>query len=391
MKANCWMGKKKVRVEDVPDPKILNVRDAIVRITSTAICGSDLHLYNGFVPSMQKGDVLGHEFMGEVVEVGPGVTNLSVGDRVVVPFPIACGACEACRNENYSLCENSNPNAWMAEKLWGHSPCGIFGYSHMLGGYAGGQAEYARVPFADVGPIKVPSHLTDEQVLFLSDILPTGYMGAEMCDIKPGDTVAVWGAGPVGQFAIASARMFGAERIIAIDRLDYRLELAKNKAGATHVINYGEGDVHETLLELTGGRGPDSCIDAVGLEAHSYGPMFAVDRAKQAVMLETDRPIALREAIRACRNGGVVSVVGVYGGFIDHFPIGAVVNRSLTIRSGQCHVQRYMRPLLHRIEAGEIDPSFIITHTLPLSEAAEGFRLFDERADGCEKVVLKAA
>ncbi len=391
MKANCWMGKKKVRVEEVPDPKILNVRDAIVRITSTAICGSDLHLYNGFVPTMEKGDVLGHEFMGEVMEVGPGVTNLSVGDRVVVPFPIACGACDACRNERYSLCENSNPNAWMAEKLWGHSPCGIFGYSHMLGGYAGGQAEYARVPFADVGPIKVPSHLTDEQVLFLSDILPTGYMGAEMCDIQPGDTVAVWGAGPVGQFAIASARMLGAERIIAIDRLQYRLDLARNKAGATHVIDYSASDVHETLLELTGGRGPDACIDAVGLEAHSYGPMFAVDRAKQAVMLETDRPLALREAIRACRNGGIVSVVGVYGGFIDHFPIGAVVNRSITIRSGQCHVQRYMRPLLHRIEAGEIDPSFIVTHTLPLSDAAEGFRLFDERTDGCEKVVLKAA
>jgi threonine dehydrogenase-like Zn-dependent dehydrogenase len=279
----------------------------------------------------------------------------------------------------------------MAEKLWGHSPCGIFGYSHMLGGYAGGQAEYVRVPFADVGPIKVPSHLTDEQVLFLSDILPTGYMGAEMCDIQPGDTVAVWGAGPVGQFAIASARMLGAERIIAIDRLKYRLDLAREKAGATDIINYGESDVHETLLELTGGRGPDACIDAVGLEAHAYGPMFAVDRAKQAVMLETDRPLALREAIRACRNGGVVSVVGVYGGFIDHFPIGAVVNRSLTIRSGQCHVQRYMRPLLHRIEAGEIDPSFIVTHRLPLSEAAEGFRLFDERTDGCEKVVLKAS
>jgi threonine dehydrogenase-like Zn-dependent dehydrogenase len=391
MKANCWMGKKKVSVEDVPDPKILNVRDAIVRITSTAICGSDLHLYNGFVPTMERGDVLGHEFMGEVMEVGPGVTNLAVGDRVVVPFPIACGACDACRNERYSLCENSNPNAWMAEKLWGHSPCGIFGYSHMLGGYAGGQAEYVRVPFADVGPIKVPSHLTDEQVLFLSDILPTGYMGAEMCDIQPGDTVAVWGAGPVGQFAIASARMLGAERIIAIDRLKYRLDLAREKAGATDIINYGESDVHETLLELTGGRGPDACIDAVGLEAHAYGPMFAVDRAKQAVMLETDRPLALREAIRACRNGGVVSVVGVYGGFIDHFPIGAVVNRSLTIRSGQCHVQRYMRPLLHRIEAGEIDPSFIVTHRLPLSEAAEGFRLFDERTDGCEKVVLKAS
>jgi threonine dehydrogenase-like Zn-dependent dehydrogenase len=390
MRAVTWQGKHDVRVQTVPDPQIVNPRDAIIRITSTAICGSDLHLYDHYIPGMKSGDVLGHEFMGEVVEIGKGVNNLAVGDRVVVPFPIACGHCSQCERELYSLCENSNPNAWMAEKLWGHSPCGIFGYSHMLGGYAGGQAEYVRVPFADVGPIKVPSHLTDEQVLFLSDILPTGYMGAEMCDIQPGDTVAVWGAGPVGQFAIASARMLGAERIIAIDRLKYRLDLARDKAGATHVINYGENDVHETLLELTGGRGPDACIDAVGLEAHAYGPMFAVDRAKQAVMLETDRPLALREAIRACRNGGVVSVVGVYGGFIDHFPIGAVVNRSLTIRSGQCHVQRYMRPLLHRIEAGEIDPSFIVTHRLPLSEAAEGFRLFDERTDGCEKVVLQA-
>jgi threonine dehydrogenase-like Zn-dependent dehydrogenase len=390
MKANCWYGKKKVRVEEVPDPRILNARDAIVRITSTAICGSDLHLYNGFIPTMERGDVLGHEFMGEVVEVGPGVTNLNVGDRVVVPFPIACGHCDACEHEAFSLCENSNPNAWMAEKLWGHSPCGIFGYSHLLGGYAGGQAEYARVPFADVGPIKVPSHLSDEQVLFLSDILPTGYMGAEMAGIQRGDVVAVWGCGPVGQFAIASAKLLGAERIIAIDRIGYRLDMARDKAGATDIIDYSKSDVHDTLKELTGGRGPDSCIDAVGLEAHSYGPMFAVDRAKQAVMLETDRPIALREAIRACRNGGIVSVVGVYGGFIDHFPIGAIVNRALTIRSGQCHVQRYLRPLLQRIENGELDPSFVVTHRLPLSEAAEGYRLFDERVDGCEKVVLTA-
>jgi threonine dehydrogenase-like Zn-dependent dehydrogenase len=390
MKANCWYGKKKVRVEEVPDPRILNARDCIVRITSTAICGSDLHLYNGFIPTMERGDVLGHEFMGEVVEVGPGVTNLSVGDRVVVPFPIACGHCDACEHEAFSLCENSNPNAWMAEKLWGHSPCGIFGYSHLLGGFAGGQAEYARVPFADVGPIKVPAHLSDEQVLFLSDIFPTGYMGAEMAGIQRGDVVAVWGCGPVGQFAIASAKLLGAERIIAIDRIGYRLDMARDKAGATDIIDYSKSDVHETLKELTGGRGPDSCIDAVGLEAHSSGPMFAVDRAKQAMMLETDRPIALREAIRACRNGGIVSVVGVYGGFIDHFPMGAIVNRGLTIRSGQCHVQRYLRPLLQRIENGEIDPSFVITHRLPLSEAAEGFRMFNDKVDGCEKVVLKA-
>jgi threonine dehydrogenase-like Zn-dependent dehydrogenase len=391
MKAACWMGKRKVRVEEVPEPKILNARDAIVRVTSTAICGSDLHLYNGFVPTMEKGDVLGHEFMGEVVEVGPGVGNLSVGDRVVVPFPIACGNCSACLHGDYSLCENSNPNAWMAEKLWGHSPCGIFGYSHLLGGYAGGQAEYVRVPFADVGPLKVPPQLSDDQVLFLSDILPTGYMGAEMCNIEPGQVIAVWGAGPVGQFAIASARMLGAERVIAIDRFAYRLQMALDKAGATDIINYDERDVYETLLELTGGRGPDACIDAVGLEAHAHGPMYALDRSKQALMLESDRPIALRQAIRCCKNGGTVSVIGVYGGLIDKFPMGAIVNRSLTLRSGQCHVQRYMRKLLERIERGELDPSFVITHHLPLSDAAKGYELFLGKKEHCEKVVLRAA
>ena len=392
MKANCWMGKKHVEVQDVPDPRILNPRDAIVRITSTAICGSDLHLYNGFVPSMEKGDVLGHEFMGEVVEVGKGVSNLSVGDRVVVPFPIACGNCGACEAGATSLCENSNPNAWAAEKLWGHSPCGIFGYSHLLGGYAGGQAEYARVPFADVGPLKVPDHLTDEQVLFLSDIFPTGYMGAEMCDIKPGAVVAVWGAGPVGLFAIASAKMLGAERIIAIDRFERRLQRATELAGATHAINYEDNDVYQVLQGLTGGRGPDACIDAVGLEAHSDNlALYAMDRAKQAVMIEGDRPLALRQAIRCCRNGGTVSVIGVYGGFIDKFPMGAVVNRSLTIKSGQCHVHRYMRPLLERIVSGEIDPSFVVTHTMPLSKAAEGYEMFLNNREECEKVVLKAA
>ena len=391
MKANCWYGKRKLHVEDVPDPQILNARDAIVRVTSTAICGSDLHIYNGFIPTMERGDILGHEFMGEVVEVGSAVTNLHVGDRVVVPFPIACGNCRACQDGLTSLCENSNPNAWIAEKLWGHSPAGLFGYSHMLGGFAGGQAEYARVPFADVGPIKVPSYLSDDQVLFLSDIFPTGYMAAEMCDIKPGQVIAVWGAGPVGQFAIASARLLGAERVIAIDRLPYRLQMAREKAGASDVINYEQADVYETLQELTAGRGPDACIDAVGLEAHAHGPMYAVDRSKQALMLETDRPLALRQAIRCCKNGGIVSVSGVYGGFIDHFPMGAIVNRSLTIRSGQCHVHRYLKPLLARIEQGEIDPSFIITHRLPLSEAASGFDMFLHKADGCEKVVLKAA
>ena len=391
MKANCWYGKRKLRVEDVPDPQILNKRDAIVRVTSTAICGSDLHIYNGFIPTMEKGDIMGHEFMGEVVEVGSAVSNLHVGDRVVVPFPIACGNCKSCQEGLTSLCENSNPNAWVAEKLWGHSPSGLFGYSHMLGGFAGGQAEYARVPFADVGPIKVPSYLSDEQVLFLSDILPTAYMGAEMCDIKAGQVIAVWGAGPVGQFAIASARLLGAERVIAIDRLPYRLQMAREKAGATDVINYEDTDVYEMLQQLTAGRGPDACIDAVGLEAHSHGPMYAVDRSKQALMLETDRPLALRQAIRCCKNGGIVSVSGVYGGFLDHFPMGAIVNRALTIRSGQCHVHRYLQPLLARIERGEIDPSFIVTHRLPLTEAASAFDMFLHKTDGCEKVVLKAA
>jgi len=391
MKANCWYGKQDVRVEDVPDPRILNRRDAIVRVTSTAICGSDLHLYNGFVPTMERGDILGHEFLGEVMEVGPDVKNLRVGDRVVVPFPIACGACRACREENYSLCENSNPNAWMAEKLWGHSPAGLFGYSHLLGGFAGGQAEYVRVPFADVGPLKVPSTLRDEQVLFLSDIFPTGYMGAEMCEIEPGDVIAVWGAGPVGQFAMKSARMLGAERVIAIDRFDYRLALALSKGGATEIINYEHNDVYQALLEMTGGRGPDACIDAVGLESHTHGPLYALDRAKQIAKLQPDRPLALRQAIRCCKNGGIVSVIGVYGGLIDNFPMGSVINRSLTIRAGQCHVQRYMRPLLERIERGEIDPSFVVSHVLPLSEAARGFDMFMKKHDHCEKVVLKAA
>ena len=388
MRATCWNGKQTVRVENVPDPQILNARDAIVKITSTAICGSDLHLYNGFVPSMEKGDILGHEFMGEVVEVGKGVSNLKTGDRVVVPFPIACGNCGACKAQAYSLCENSNPNAWMAEKLWGHSPAGIFGYSHMLGGYAGGQAEYARVPFADVGPIKVPDGIPDEQVLFLSDILPTGYMGAEMCNIKPGDVVAVWGAGPVGQFAIVSAYLLGAERVIAIDRFPYRLKMAREKAGA-ETLNYEEVNVLEALNEMTGGRGPDACIDAVGLESHSPGLQYAYDRAKQAMMLETDRPIALREAIMACRNGGTISVIGVYGGFIDKFPMGSVMNRSLTIKTGQCHVQRYMRPLLERIEGGEIDPSFVITHQMRLDDAPKGYDMFVNKEDECVKVVLK--
>jgi threonine dehydrogenase-like Zn-dependent dehydrogenase len=390
MRANCWEGKKKVKVEQVPDPKILNSRDAIVRITSTAICGSDLHLFNGFVPTMERGDILGHEFMGEVVETGSGLKNgLKVGDRVVVPFPISCGTCYSCQRGMFSVCENSNPNSWMAEKMFGHATAGIFGYSHLTGGYAGGQAEFARVPFADVGPIKVPEELSDEQVLFLSDIFPTGYMGAEMCDIKPGDVIAVWGAGPVGQFAIASAIMLGAERVISIDRFEYRLRMAREKAGATETINYEKVNVLEALKEMTGGRGPDACIDAVGLEAHGHTAMYAYDRAKQAMMLEADRPIALREAIMACRNAGTVSVIGVYGGLIDKFPMGAVMNRSLTIKTGQCHVQRYMRPLLERIQRGDIDPSFVITHRLQLDQAPEGYDMFVNKEDECVKVVLK--
>jgi threonine dehydrogenase-like Zn-dependent dehydrogenase len=389
MRANCWMGKTDLKVQEVPDPKLLNDRDAIVRVTSTAICGSDLHLYNGLIPTMRKGDILGHEFMGEVVEVGPEVRNLKVGDRVVVPFTISCGACNSCRDELYSVCENSNPNAAIAEKLLGHSPAGLFGYSHMLGGYPGGQAEYARVPFADVGPLVVEDDLTDEQVLFLSDILPTGYMGAELCDIQPGDVVAVWGAGPVGMLAMASARLLGAERVIAIDRFPYRLRRAAEHTGA-EPVNYEETDVADALQWLTAGRGPDRCIDAVGLEAHQSNRVLqAYDRTKQVARLETDRPHALREAILSCRNGGTVSVIGAYGGLVDKFPIGSLLNRSLTVKGAQCHVQRYMRPLLDRIRNGEIDPSFVISHTMPLDQAPQGYELFRDKEDDCTKIVLK--
>src|SRR3954451_9865070 len=391
MRANVWSGRNTVQVENVPDPKILNERDAIIKISSTAICGSDLHLYDGYIPTMEKGDILGHEFMGEVVEVGHGVSNLRVGDRVVVPFPIACGNCWACRHELYSVCENSNPNAGLAEKMFGHSTAGIFGYSRLTGGYAGGQAEYARVPYADVGPIKVDDDLTDEQVLFLSDIFPTGYMGAELCEITGGEVVAVFGAGPVGLFAIASAVMLGAERVIAIDEHDYRLQMAINKAGATDIINFGEEpDVVEQLKELTGGRGPDAVIDAVGLEAsHGHGVVHAVDRVKQAQRLETDRPHALRDAILACRPGGIVSVMGVYGGLMGKFPSGAFMNKGLTMKSGQCHVHKYLKPLYEHIRNGDIDPSFVVTHRLPLGEASNAYETFKHKQDECVKVVLK--
>jgi threonine dehydrogenase-like Zn-dependent dehydrogenase len=388
MKANCWYGTHKLRVKEVPDPKILNPRDAIVKITLTAICGSDLHLYDGYIPSMRHGDILGHEFMGEVIEVGGAVRNLKAGDRVVVPFTISCGSCFSCERKLFAGCENSNPNAWMAEKLWGHSPCGIFGYSHLVGGYAGGQAQYARVPFADVGPIKVPESLSDEQVLFLSDIFPTAYMAAENCNIQPGDTVAIWGCGPVGLLAIRCAYMLGAERVVSIDRVPERLRMAREKGGA-ETINYEQQSVHDTLMEMTGGRGPDSCIEAVGMEAHMPGPLYAYDRVKQALMLETGRPIALRQAIMACRNGGSLSVPGVYGGVLDKVPFGSVMNRGLTLKTGQTHMQRYMQPLLERIEKGDIDPSFIITHRLRLDDAPQAFQTFRDKQDECIKVVMR--
>jgi threonine dehydrogenase-like Zn-dependent dehydrogenase len=390
MKAICWMGRNTVKVQDVPDPVMLNRMDAIVKITSTAICGSDLHLLDGYVPTMEKGDVMGHEFMGEVIEVGDGVDRdkLRPGDRVVVPFPIACGACAACRAELYSCCENTNPNAGLAEKFFGHPTAGIFGYSHLTGGFAGGQAEYARVPFADVNPLKIESDLADEQVLFLSDILPTGYMGADLCGIEAGDVVAVWGAGPVGQLAMDSARVLGAAKVIAIDKEPYRLDMAERAGYDT--INFDQADVRSELLELTGGRGPDKCIDAVGMESvHGHPAIYAYDKVKQAARAESDRTHALRQAIMSCRSGGTVSVIGVYGGLVDKFPAGSWMNRSVTLRAGQAHVQRYMKPLLGRIERGEIDPTRVITHTLPLEQAPHGYDIFKHKKDGCEKVVLK--
>ncbi|MFN6562965.1 MAG: zinc-dependent alcohol dehydrogenase [Nostoc sp. ChiSLP01] len=388
MKAVCWNGANDMRVETVPDPKILNPRDAIVKITTTAICGSDLHIYNGYVPTMEKGDIMGHEFMGEVVELGSGVKNLKKGDRVIVPFPISCGHCNFCQQDLWSLCDNSNPNAWLAEKLMGYSPSGLFGYSHMLGGYAGGQAEYARVPYADVGLFKIPDTLTDEQVIFLTDIFPTGYMAAENCNIEPGDTVAIWGCGPVGQFAIQSAYLLGAERVIAIDRIPERLQLAE-KYSNVETLNYEKVDVGEALKEMTGGRGPDASIDAVGMEAHSMDLQYLYDQAKQAVRLETDRPIVLRQMMVASRKGGHLSIPGAYVGFIDKVPMGAAMNKALTFKMGQTHVHKYLPKLLAHIENGDIDPSFIITHTLPLDQAPHAYEIFNKRTDNCIKVVLK--
>src|ERR1043165_332172 len=388
MRALCWQGTGKVSVETVPDPKILNPHDCIIKITTTAICGSDLHLYDGFIPTMQAGDILGHEFMGEVVEVGPEVHKLKEGDRVVVPFTIACGNCFFCKRQLFSLCDNTNPNAWMAEKLYGYAGSGLFGYSHMMGGYAGGQAQYARVPFADVGPIVVPPELSDEQVLFLSDIFPTGYMAAENCDIQPGDTVAVWGCGPVGLFAIKSAYMLGAERVVGIDRFEDRLRIARDECGA-EVINYEETAVVDALDEMTSGQGPDSCIDAVGMEAHGTSLDAIYDKVKTAAMLATDRLAGLRQAIYMCRKGGTVSIPGVYGGLLDKVPMGAAFSKGLTMRMGQTHVHRYLQPLLHRIQDGEIDPSFVISHRLPLEQAPAAYRAFRDKKDSCIKVVLK--
>jgi threonine dehydrogenase-like Zn-dependent dehydrogenase len=387
MKAVCYYGKGDVRVETVPDPEILNPRDAIVRVTATAICGSDLHIYGGYIPTMQKGDVLGHEFMGEVVAVGPENHRLKVGDRVVVPFTIACGHCFFCKEQLWSLCDNSNPNAWIAEKLYGYSASGLFGYSHMYGGYAGGQAEYVRVPFADVGPLRVPDGLRDEQVLFLSDIFPTGFMAAENCQITPGDTVAVWGCGPVGQFAIQSAFLLGAERVIAIDRVSERLALAESSSQA-EVLDYTKVDVSDALREMTGGQGPDACIDAVGLESHGTTLDAWYDRAKASMYLATDRPHALRQAINACRKGGTVSIPGVYGGWLDKFPLGAAFAKGLTLKMGQTHMHRYMPRLLDHIERGDIDPSFIITHRVGLEDAPDMYKTFREKEDDCIKVVM---
>lgn len=387
MKAVTWCGKQKVSVENVDDPKILQPRDAIIRITSTAICGSDLHLYDGYIPTMQKGDVLGHEFMGEVVELGSKVKNLAVGDRVVVPFNIACGGCYFCKKTMYAACDNSNPNAWLAEQMMGFSGSALFGYSHIYGGYAGGQAQYVRVPFADVGPKKVDPSLTDDQVLFLTDIFPTGFMAAENCNIQPGDVVAVWGCGPVGQFAIRSAMLLGAERVIGIDHYPGRLRMAQQAGAST--INMYDDYVFDRLREMTGGRGPDACIDAVGLEAHGLTLDAAYDRVKASLGLVTDRAHALRQAINCCRKGGTVSVPGVYGGVIDKLNFGAAFGKGLTLKMGQTHTHRYIEPLMRRILDGEIDPSFVITHRFPIDRADEAYELFSDQKDECIKVVLK--
>jgi threonine dehydrogenase-like Zn-dependent dehydrogenase len=388
MKAVCWHGANDVRVESVPDPQILNPRDAILKVTSATICGSDLHIYDGYIPTMQPGDIIGHEFIGEIVEIGSEVQQLKKGDRVVVSSIIGCGQCPYCSQQMWSLCDNSNPNGWMQEPLMGFGTAGIFGYSHMFGGYAGAQAEYVRVPFADFGALKVPDGIPDAKLLPISDAFPTGYMGADLCGIQPGDTVAIWGCGPVGQFAMLSAYMLGAERVIAIDRFPERLQLARDFAKA-ETINYEEVDAGEALKEMTGGRGPDCCIDAVGLEAHGMGAEGIYDKAKQAVRLETDRPHVLRQMMVACRKGGTLSIMGVYSGFVDKMPLGAAFNKGLTFRMGQMHGQKYMSMLLDRVLDGEVDPSAVFTHTLPLADAPKGYEMFKHKQDNCIKVLLK--
>ncbi len=388
MRALCWHGKKDIRCDNVPDPTIEQPKDAIVKVSSCAICGSDLHLFDGFMPGMQHGDILGHEFMGEVVEVGSDVRRLKVGDRVVVPFTIACGECDQCRRGNFSVCERSNRNKDVAEKLFGHTTAGLFGYTHITGGYPGGQAEYVRVPYADVAPVKIPDGLTDEQVLFLGDIFPTGWQAAVQCDIQPDDTVAVWGAGPVGQFAVRSAVLLGAKQVICIDNVPERLTMAE--AGGAVAINFERESVLERLKDLTHGKGPEKCIDSVGMEAHATRSLDSIyDRAKQAVMLESDRAHVLREMIYVCRPAGVLSVPGVYGGLIDKVPFGAFMNKGLTMRTGQTHVNRWTDDLLSRIERGQIDPSFVITHTVSLEEGPDMYKTFRDKQDGCIKVVMK--
>ncbi|MBC6982069.1 zinc-dependent alcohol dehydrogenase [Caulobacter sp. 17J80-11] len=387
MKAICWQGKKDMRCEEVPEPRIEHGRDAIIQVTTCAICGSDLHLYDGFVPAMMKGDVIGHEFMGEVVEVGRDNKKLKVGDRVVVPFTICCGECAQCRRGNFSLCMTTNRNKPLGDAAFGHTTAGLFGYSQLTGGYAGGQAEFVRVPYADVAPVKVPDHLTDEQVLFLGDIFPTGWQAAVQCDLQPDDTVAIWGCGPVGQFAIRSARMLGAKRVIAIDQVPERLAMAR--AGGAETIDFSQENTLERLNEMTGGLGPEKVIECVGLEAVGHGITGVFDKVMTGIKMETDRGVALRECIMACQPGGVVSVPGVYGGLLAAFPFGAAMNKGLTFRMGQTHVNRWTDELLRRVEAGEIDPSFVITHTAPLGEAPEMYKTFRDKQDGCIKVVLK--
>jgi threonine dehydrogenase-like Zn-dependent dehydrogenase len=388
MKALCWHGKKDIRCDTVPDPVIEEPRDAIIKVTSCAICGSDLHLFDGFMPGMEHGDILGHEFMGEVVEVGSGNRKLKVGDRVVVPFTIVCGECDQCRRGNWSVCERTNRNKDIADKLFGHTTAGLFGYTHLTGGYAGGQAEYVRVPFADVGPVKIEDGLSDDQVLFLGDIFPTGWQAAVQCDIQSTDTVAIWGAGPVGQFAARSALLLGARQVIMIDRLPERLAMAE--AGGAIPINFDEESVLERLGELTAGKGPEKCIDAVGMEAHATRSVDSMyDRAKQSMMLETDRPHVLREMIYVCRPAGTLSIPGVYGGLVDKLPFGALMNKGLTIRTGQTHVNRWTEGLLRLIQEGLIDPSFVVTHTVGLEDGPEMYRTFRDKEDGCVKVVMK--